>query len=393
MARTLLRTNAILVVMTSMFMVGCGDDNGPAAKGKEAPKVTVVHPISRSLTDEADYNGWLEAYKTVDVCPRVGGYIKTVNFKDGQMVTEGKTELFDIDPDPFLADLAQIKAQIESLKAQNEAAMNVVKRNQELIKTNAVSQQELEKSIADQRSYAAQIQAKEADRDRVNLDLKYAKIIAPLTGRVGKANLVAGAMVTATGVPPVLTTIVSVDPIYVDFSVDAPAVQRYQQSSLGKSENQKPLRERNAVFNFGLDTEKGFPHEGQLVFADIKFAEGTGTILVRGLAENKDGQLVPGSRVRVRLPTSDKYAATLVPDEAVCTDQGKKYLLVVGADKKVSRVNVELGRLLDDGMRVITTPELKADTWIISEGMERARLNYEVDPIPAPAAAVASTSN
>jgi RND family efflux transporter MFP subunit len=252
--------------------------------------------------------------------------------------------------------------------------------------------QELQKSEADEKSFVAQIAAKKADADRILLDIKYAKIIAPLTGKVGKANYYEGAMVTATGIPPVLTTIVTVTPVYVDFNVDERAIQRYQQSALGKSEAAKPFRERNYIFHFGLDTEKGYPHEAHLVFADIKYAEGTGTVLIRGETDNKESLFVPGSRVRVRLPTSDKYTSTLVPDEAVCTDQGKKYLLVVGADKKVKRVNVELGRLLDDGMRVITTPELKADTSVISEGMERAKPNYEVDPILEPAAAVASTS-
>ncbi len=392
MSRTLVLYNAILVAMTSLFVAGCGDDTAPAAKSKEAPKVTVVHPVSRSLTDYDDYNGWLEAFKTVEVCPRVSGYITKVYFKDGDMVEEGKTPLFDIDPDPFSAQLAQIEAQRAALTAQQVAAANVVKRNQELIKTNAVSQQELEKSIADENSYAAQIKAKDADADRVKLDLKYAKIIAPLTGKVGKTNFQEGATVTATGIPPVMTTVVSVTPIYVDFNVDERAIQRYQQSALGKSQADKPIRERNYVFNFGLDTEKGYPHEAHLVFADIKYAEGTGTVLVRGETDNKNGLFIPGSRVRVRMPTSDKYSSTLVPDEAICTDQGKKYVLVVGADKNVKRINVELGRLLDDGMRVITTPELKADTWIISEGMERARLNYPVDPVPESPTVVASAA-
>jgi RND family efflux transporter MFP subunit len=377
MTRTLILYNAILVAMTSLFFAGCGDDTAPAAKSKEAPKVTVVHPVARSLTDYDDYNGWLEAFKTVEVCPRVSGYITKVYFKDGDMVEEGKTPLFDIDPDPFRTQLAQIEAQSAALKAQQVAAANVVKRDEELIKTNAVSQQELEKSRADRDSYEAQIKAKDADADRVKLDLKYAKIIAPLTGKVGKTNFQEGATVTATGIPPVMTTIVSVTPIYVDFNVDERAIQRYQQSALGKSQADKPFRERNYVFNFGLDTERGYPHEAHLVFADIKYAEGTGTVLIRGEADNKNGLFIPGSRVRVRLPTSDKYSATLVPDEAICTDQGKKYVLVVGADKNVKRVNVELGRLLDDGMRVITAakPELKPETLVISEGMERARLN------------------
>ena len=179
----------------------------------------------------------------------------------------------------------------------------------------------------------------------------------------------------------------TVSPVYVDFNVDERAIQRYQQADSSRPDKQKSLREREIKFTFGLDTEKGFPHEGKLVFADIKYAEGTGTILVRGVAENKDGLFIPGSRVRVRLPVSEKYSATLVPDTAVNTDQKQKYLLIAGDDKIVKRLNVELGRLLDDGMRVILTPKLQADAWIITEGMERARLNYPVEPVPESAPA------
>jgi RND family efflux transporter MFP subunit len=185
-----------------------------------------------------------------------------------------------------------------------------------------------------------------------------------------------------------LTTIVSIDPIYVDFNVDERAMQHYQEIGAGRQgkDKQPPLRERKLPFSFGLDTEKGFPHEGQLVFADNKYTEGTGTILVRGVANNPDGKLVPGSRVRVRVPVSDKYPATLVPDTAVNTDQDQKYLLIVGEGNIVKRRNVRLGRLLDDGMRVILEPALKANEWIIVEGMELARLNYPVEPVPESAA-------
>ena len=151
------------------------------------------------------------------------------------------------------------------------------------------------------------------------------------------------------------------------------------------------MRDRNIAFTFGLDTEKGFPHEGRLVFADIKYAEGTGTVLVRGEAKNPDGQLVPGSRVRVRIPVSDKYEAAVVPDSAVLSDQDRKYLLVLGKDNTVLRRDITPGRLLDDGMRVILpTPgeENAADwiknwekQWVITVGLQRARINYPVQPL------------
>ncbi len=373
----------ILLVLGCVVAAGCGETK-PSDKTKEAPRVTVAHPITSTLTDEADYNGWLEAYKMVDVRARVRGHITKVHFQDGDLVTEGKTPLFDIDERPFQAELAQTEAQIKALESQEVSASKLVERDRILIKSNAVSQQDLDKAEADAKSFGAQIMAKQAEADRIRLDLKYARIMAPLTGKIGKANLVEGNLVNAGGTDPVLATIVTVDPVYVDFNVDERAIQRYQKVESGQPDKQKSLREREIKFTFGLDTEKGFPHVGTLVFADIKYAEGTGTILVRGVAENKDGLFIPGSRVRVRLPVGDKYSATLVPDVAVNTDQKQKYLLVVGKDNNAERVNVELGRLLDDGMRVVLSPTLKADTKIITEGMERARLNYPVEPIPEP---------
>ena len=234
--------------------------------------------------------GW-KPIKTVDVRARVRGHITKVHFQDGDLVTEGKTPLFDIDEAPFQAELAQTEAQVMALEAQEVSAKKDWERNRILITKNAVSQQDLDKSEADAKSFAAQIMAKKAEADRIRLDLKYAKIIAPLTGKVGKANLIVGDLVNAGGTDPVLTTIVTVDPVYVDFNVDERAIQRYQQADLRRPDKQKSLREREIKFTFGLDTEKGFPHDGTLVFADIKYAEGTGTILVRGVAENKDGLL------------------------------------------------------------------------------------------------------
>jgi RND family efflux transporter MFP subunit len=389
----------VLVALACFAVAGCGDKQ--TGKSKEAPRVTVAHPVVRSLTDEDEYNGWLEAYKTLDVRARVRGHITKVYFQDGDLVTEGKTPLFDIDEAPFRAQLAQTEAQAKALQAQEVSAAKVAERDRELIKTNAVSQQDLEKAEADAQSFEAQVMAKKAEADRIRLDLKYAKIIADLTGKVGKANLIAGALVDAGGTDPVLTTIVTIDPVYVDFNVDERAIQRYQKGDANKPDKQS-LRGRKIAFTFGLDTDKGFPHEGQLVFADIKYVEGTGTILVRGEAKNPDGRLLPGSRVRVRIPVSDKYEAAVVPDSAVLSDQDRKYLLVLGKDDVVLRRDITPGRLLDDGMRVILpTPgeEKTADwiknwekEWVITLGLQRARVDYPVQPLDAAGQPVDTTA-
>jgi multidrug efflux pump subunit AcrA (membrane-fusion protein) len=205
----------------------------------------------------------------------------------------------------------------------------------------------------------------------------------------------------------VLTTIVAVDPIYVDFNDDERAMQRYQEiaaSRPGKDQRQS-LREQKMPLSFGLDTEKGFPHQGYLVFADNKYVEGTGTIMVRGAAPNPEGRLIPGSRVRVRVPVSDKYEAALVPDSAVLSDQDRKYLLVLGKDNVVLRRDVTPGRLLDDGMRVILPApgEEKAagskdwvknweGVWLITLGLQRARIDYPVQPLEANGQPVTTTA-
>jgi RND family efflux transporter MFP subunit len=370
-----------LSVLASITLVGCGPKSS-TEKQKESPRVTVAHPVVRSLVDEDDYNGWLEPIKMVEVRARVRGHIRKVHFNDGDFVKEGQP-LFDLDPAPFEAEVKQAEAQMRAFDAQKAAAEKDVARYAALIQSGGATKQQLEKAEADVSSYDAQIAAKRADVERRQLDLKYSKITAELTGKISKALLTEGNLVNAGGSDPLLTTIVSIDPICVDFNVDERAMQRYQEIGARQQskDKQQPLRDRAMPFRFGLDTEKGFPHEGRLVFADNKYTEGTGTILVRGEAGNPDGRLIPGSRVRVRLPVSDKYAAILVPDTAVNTDQDQKYLLVVGKDKIVKRQSVRLGRLLDDGMRVVLEPELKPDEWIIVEGMELARLNYPVEPI------------
>jgi RND family efflux transporter MFP subunit len=348
----------------------------------------VAHPVVRELTDEDDYNGWLEAYATVDVRSRVRGHIQAIHFKDGDFVTKGQL-LFELDPRPFQVEINRATANARALDAQKIAAKKDLARYTELIKTGAASRQDLDKAQADADSYDARIAALLEQIKGYELDLEYSKITADLAGKIGKANLSVGNLVNAGGTDPVLATIVSVDPIYVDFNVDERAMQSYQRAGLGRGDKggQVPLRQREIPFSFRLDTEEGFPHDGRLVFADNKYAAGTGTILVRGVAKNPDGTLIPGSRVRVRVPVSDKYQATLVPDTAVNTDQDQKYLLVVGEGNVVKRQNVRLGRLLDDGLRVVLEPKFSAADWIIVEGMERARQNYPVEPIPESAPA------
>ncbi len=281
-----LGSTRILMILGCLAAAGCGEKT-VAGKSKEAPRVTVAHPATRSLMDEDDYNGWLEAFKTVDVRARVRGHITKVHFQDGDLVKEGQ-DLFELDAAPLVAQRGQAEAQAAALEAQEVSAKADLERNRILMPKNAVSQQDLDKSEADAKSFAAQIVAKKAEAKRYALDVDYASIKAPLSGKIGKANLVVGDLVNAGGTDPMLATIVDRRSGLRRFQCRRarhPALPASQMPV--EPDKQKSLREREIKFTFGLDTEKGFPHEGKLVFADIKYAEGTGTILVRGVAENK----------------------------------------------------------------------------------------------------------
>jgi RND family efflux transporter MFP subunit len=360
----------------------------------------VAHPQTREVVAEDEFNGWLRASETVDVRARVRGHIAKVHFKDGDFVQAGDP-LFDLDPSPFEIAKLQAEAKKKVYEAQKLAADKTVERNTKLAASAVVSQQELDESIATAASFTSQIAAAEQEIQQHKLDLEYAHIRAPISGKTSRALLTEGNLVNAGGSDPLLTTIVAVDPIYVYFNVDERSLQRYRANRKEQAANAEgtPLRDLKVPFTFGLDSDEGYPHQGTLDFADNRIDPTTGTIEVRGTVDNKDGFFIPGSRVRVRVPEPQSKNAMLVPDVAVNTDQDKKYVLVLadkdGEKNVVQRCDVTLGRLLDDGMRIVVRaePELSPTDWIIVEGVQRARLNYPVEPIkPESPATSASTT-
>jgi RND family efflux transporter MFP subunit len=405
MVRTrLLRSSSFLPVLTALSVAGCGPTSS-TEKPKEAPRVTVAHPVVRELVDEDDYTGWMQAAETVEVRARVRGHIAKIHFQDGDLVKKDQL-LFELDPRPFEVAIKEATAKARALDAQKVAADKDTARNRELVKKGAVSQQDFEKVEADALSYDARIAATMQEVERFKLDLEFARITAPISGRIGRAQLTEGNLVNAGGSDPLLTTIVSVDPIYVYFSIDERALQQYQKSGASRRGEKEPisLREQKIPFAFGLDTEQGYPHQGLLDFADNKVIEGTGTIEVRGVAENKERLFVPGSRVRVRIPVSEKYPAAVVPDTALLADQDRRYLLVLGQDNTALRRDVTPGRLLDDGMRVLLPApgEEKAagnqdwakhweQEWVITVGLQRARVNHPVQPLDSNGQPIATT--
>lgn len=357
------------------------------------PKVTVQQPEVRELVDYDEYNGWLAAKETVEVRARVRGHIMKIGFEDGQFVKLDQM-LFQLDPSSYEAELARAQEQKKIFEAQLVAATKEEARQKALLPKGATSQSDVEKVEADRLALQAQVDSAAQEIKRKEVDLSYTTVKAPIAGRIGRAQLTVGNLVNAGGSDPLLTTIVSVDPMQIYFDIDERALQRYMASKPkveAKDEAGQPrkvtVKEQRLPFFFGLETEAGYPHRAVMDFAENRVDPTTGTIQVRGEVPNPDGRFVAGSRVRVRVPVSDPYQARLVPDTAVLTDQEKRYLLVVDKTNKntVVRRDVQLGRLLDDGMRVILGDGVKPDDFVIVLGLQRARVNYPVEPMNAEA--------
>jgi membrane fusion protein, multidrug efflux system len=387
----------------STLVAGCGDEAPPRA-APPPPKVTVVFPEARDITEEERFNGWTAAVATVDVRSRVRGHIEQVNFEDGDIVEKGQL-LFTLDARPFEADVEEAIANRRVFEAQLVAESRDLARLQELLTKGGASQKQVDKKDADVKALEAQIKATSSQIERLQLNVEFSRITAPIAGRASRAQLTEGNLVGAGGSDPVLTTVVCTDPIEIYFDVPERSLLRFRSETQRDDPTQlaEPVSVRQVPFEFGLETDTGYPRQGVLDFAENLVDAGTGTLRLRGIAPNPDGFLVAGSRVRVRLRSGKPLAAVLVPDTALLADQSLRYVLVVGPDEKVLRRDVRPGRLLDDGLRVVLPvsadrPDegLKPTDRVIVEGLARARLHEPVEaldrdgqPVPAGAAPAA----
>jgi RND family efflux transporter MFP subunit len=361
-------------------------ESAPPPTPPPPPKVSVAHPESRSIVDYDDYNGWIDATETVEVRARVRGHIQKVAFTDGEIVKKDQL-LFELDPRPFEADVERAKDQMKVDEAQLVAAQKEDVRLKDLLSKGGSSQAQVDKAEADALSLQAEVQAAKQEIARTSLNLEYSRVTAPITGRISKAQLTEGNLVNAGGSDPLLTTIVAVDPVFVYFNIDERALQRYMRmrTAQAATERSGDLKSSQLRFQFELETENGFPHEGVLDFVDNQVDRQTGTILVRGSVGNPQGMFLAGSRVKVRVPIGGERVTLLVPDTAILSDQDKRYVLDVDDKNVVQRCDISPGRLLDDGMRIVLPGEkgapLTINDWIIVAGLQSARINYPVEPV------------
>ena len=326
------------------------------------PAVSVAAPVEREVVDFDEYTGRIAAVEEVEVRARVRGYLVKINFTEGAEVKEGDV-LFEIDPRPFEADLDAAKGQVAQWEAKLARAEADVARYERLLPKGAASQKDLDAAIADRGEARAAIQSALAAVKRAALDVEFAKVTAPVSGRVSRASVTKGNLVNAGGgEATLLTKIVSYNPIYVYFDIDERALVQYQQAvqkQAGGSERISNVKEAKIPVQLGLAGESGFPHEGVVDFANNQVNAQTGTIQVRGVFANANRLFTPGLFARVRVSVGDKYQAVLVPERAIGTDQGQKYLLTVNDKNVVEYRAVTLGRL-HDSLRVI---QEGAETW------------------------------
>jgi RND family efflux transporter MFP subunit len=379
--------NISLAFALCLIPLGCSPES--AAPPPEPPKVSVLHPEQREISNNLEFNGWLQADKTQEVRSRVRGHVAKVHFTDGQTVKKGDP-LFEIDPRPFQAALDGAKAQVTAADAALKLAKAEHERNSFLIGKGAVSQQEFDISFAKQGVSAAEKLKAERAVDRAQLDLEYSHITADQDGRISKAELTEGNLVNAGGSDPLLTTITTVDPIRLYFNIDERTVQDFARrlgvEGKSLSEVLSQIKDKQTPFTFALDGEKSFAHKGTLTFGDNRIDPSTGTMQVYGTVDNKDGSLTPGARVRVRLPYDKPATSLLVPETSILADQDKRYILIVDDKNVARRRNITLGVLTDDSMRAFQPTdkpvegENPAEWWVIVDNLQRVRINYPVEP-------------
>lgn len=365
-----------LTLISALALVGCGK---PAAKNNAAiaPVVSVAHPIARTVNEWDEFTGRLASPETVEVRARVSGYIAKVHFKEGGEVKQGDL-LFTIDQRPYQAVVDRAKAELAAARARAELAAGEAKRAEGLVANKAISTDTFETRAKSATEANAAVQSAEAALTTAALDLEFTEVRASISGRISNARITAGNLVTGgnTAGASLLTTIVSLDPIYCYVDADEASVLKYRQ--LYREGKRKIALLEPIAAEMALGNETGFPHQGQLDFVDNQLNAASGTIRARGVFPNPDKLMSPGFFARVRVPGPGEYKAVLIRDSALGSDQGRAYVLLVDDKNVVNYRAVTTGPMLD-GLRIIRDG-LKETDRVIVTGLMSARLGLVVQP-------------
>jgi RND family efflux transporter MFP subunit len=335
------------------------------------PVATVALPLRENVTNRTELTGQFSAVNQVGLRAQVSGYLTEIHFDDGQIVRKGDL-LFVIDPRPYEIQLQQATAQREAAAAALEFADKQVARTAHLNREQFATDELLDQRAQTQRAAAAAVQTTEAAIRSAQLNLEFTRIVAPFDGRVSMRRVSVGSLVSGgTSDPTALTSIVSLDPIYLDFDMSEADYVAYRHASVGQPAEKTTVQ-------ISLDGEQAWSRTGELNFLDNQIDRGSGTLHARATLSNPDLTIVPGQFARVRLPVSPAQPALLIPDSAQLTDQSGRTLMVVQDDGTVVPRKVEIGALEDNGMRVITRGLLPTDRVVIN-GLMRLRPGLKVE--------------
>lgn len=367
---------ASMAILTTMLLLNAcskGNAEGGGAPGgaPPAPPVSVATVIQKEVSDGDEFSGRFEATDFVEVRPRVAGYLTKVHFQAGSLVKKGDL-LFTIDPRPYEADAAKADADLKRAETSRELARAEVSRAEKLLAATAISQQEFDQRTATLKDQESAGKAARAALTSAKLNTEYAAIRAPISGRISRAEVTVGNLVTPG--TTMLTTIASQDPIHVYFDIDEQQLLKYESlrktgADAGSGKN---------LISLGLNNENNYPHQGRVDFIDNRLDARTGTIRGRAVFDNKDRLFTPGVFAKLKLASSGTYNAVLITDRAIGTDQSKKFVLVVDKENKANYRAIKLGPLVD-GLRVVKEG-LQPGESIIVNGLQRVRPGIQVQP-------------
>ena len=364
-----------LITLTVLITAACGKAPEATQSGMPPPAVSVAKVIEQRVTEWDELTGRLEAPESVDIRPRVSGFIDKVAFDEGSLVKKGDL-LFQIDPRPFEAEVKRLQAELQQARATERRTASEAERGERLRANNAISAELADARVSAASEAKSAVAAIQAQLDAARLDLGFTRVTAPIDGRVGRALITAGNLVNAG--EALLTTLVSTDKVYAYFEADERTYLKYRELA-----REGERGEATPVY-LGLSDEQGHPHLGRMDFIDNKVDPRTGTIRGRAVFDNRDGLFTPGLYARLKLVGSATYDAVLIKDVAVGTDLGKKFVLVLGDDGKVNYRSVDLGPKLE-GLRIVRSGLNQCET-IVVNGLQRVRPGSAVQTQDVPMA-------
>lgn len=352
----------------------------PQVAPVEPPAVPISKPVSREVTDFVDFTGRTDAVQAVDIRARVTGYLLRMPFKEGTEVKTGDL-LFEIDPRPYQAQLDQALSQVALNEASLKLAKTTYERDRSIAATlpGGISQQQLDQDRAAVDEAEARLKAYKASTEIYKLNLNFSKVTSPIDGQVSRYYLTLGNLVNQD--QTLLTTVVSLDPVYAYFDMDEPTLLRVRRA-VNQGKIKLPQDGALPVL-MGLQGEEGYPHKGTINFVNNQVNPTTGSISVRGVFSNPKPSngtrlLSPGMFVRIRLPLGQPHPALLVIDRAIGSDQGLKYVYVLDAENKAQYQRITTGPLQEDGLRVVEG--LKPDDWVVVGALQQVRPRMLVRP-------------